>query len=187
MELRTRTMVVVINGAPGVGKDAFMDICAKYCDDYEFANMAKLSAIDPVKDLLSGLGWDRNTKTGEVRDMLSNMKQFWVDHQDGPTLYLITNIINFHQMHMKEDNIVFCCIREPEEIHKLMRILQPMNIFGIHGTTLCIDRGITSMANNKSDDVNAIHSFKYDKYIKNDGTVKDLERIANEYLNWLMK
>lgn len=187
MELRTRTFVVVINGAAGCGKDTFMSLCHKYCNDYESANVQLLSAIDPVKDLLRGLGWDGSTKTDEVRDMLANMKQFWVDHQDGPTLYLITSILNFHQIHMKEDNIVFCCIREPADIDKLMRILQPMDIFGVHGTTLKIDRDVTVTANNKSDNIDAINSFPYDHCISNNGTVKQLEEQAHKYIDWLLK
>lgn len=187
MELQTRTFVVVVNGLAGSGKDTFVDECMKYCDDYECANVLNLSTIDPVKELLRGLGWDANTKTDEVRDMLSNMKQFWVDHQNGPTLYLITNILNFHQMHMKEDNIIFCHIREPEEIHKLMRIIRPMWIFGIYGTTVKVERNVMVTAANKSDNADVINSYSYDKVIDNNGEIQLLGVRAANYVDNLLK
>ena len=62
-----------------------------------------------------------------------------------------------------------------------------MDIFGVHGTTLKIDRKVTVTANNKSDSVDAINSFPYDHCISNNGTVKQLEEQAHKYIDWLLK
>lgn len=184
---RTRTFVIVVNGAAGCGKDTFMDMCEEYCNDYESANVLRLSAIDPVKDIIRSLGWD-GTKTDEVRDMLSRLKQFWVDNQDGPTMYLFTNIMNFHQSHMGNDNIIFCCIREPKEIKKLINAVAGVEIFGMYSMTVLIQRvGTIITAENSSDDINNIINYNYHKIIANSGTLEDLKKQAHEYIDAILK
>ena len=139
MRFTTRTKVVIINGKPQSGKDTFCKYAQGYCDDDESANTLIISSVDPLKEMLTQLGWD-GTKTDKIRDMLMDMKQLWAQNQDGPTMFLFNNILEFHKACTGEDNIVFVHIREPEEIKKLVNALTGFESMGIDVISLLVIR-----------------------------------------------
>lgn len=167
---KTRTKVVVINGAPQSGKDTFVDLATKYCDMDESANVLNLSSVDIIKGALASFGWD-GEKTDEVRNIISAIKKIWISAQNGPTMFLMNNILKFHEEYVGEDNIVFCHIREPEEIGKLEDIMRGMNVVGIDFMTLLIIRvkdAIDTDNLSDSDNPTKIMEYPYDEVIYND-------------------
>lgn len=192
MRFTTRTKVVIINGKPQSGKDTFCKYARGYCDDYESANTLIISSVDPLKEMLAQLGWD-GTKTDEIRDMLMCMKQLWVQNQDGPTMFLFNNILEFHKACTGEDNIVFVHIREPEEIKKLVNALTGFESMGIDVISLLVIRKGGEDTQNqpaetrKSDDEALINSYNYDITINNDGDLIRLQELAAEFVDKLLE
>ena len=187
--MKTRTKVVIINGTPMAGKDTFVDLATKYCDMDESANILNLSSVDLIKEMLYGFGWDGD-KTNNIRDIISKIKQIWINAQNGPTMFLINNIMNFHQMHQMEDNIVFCHIREPEEINKLCKALVGFDAVGIDVMTLFIIRNtdnidITSMIDADNPDI--ISNYHYDMIINNDGDLVQFDEKVIKFINELLE
>lgn len=192
MRFTTRTKVVIINGKSQSGKDTFCKYAQGYCDDDESANTLIISSVDPLKEMLTQLGWD-GTKTDEIRDMLMCMKQLWVQNQDGPTMFLFNNILEFHKACTGEDNIVFVHIREPEEIKKLVNALTGFESMGIDVISLLVIRkGGEDTPNQpaetrKSDDEALINSYNYDITINNDGDLIRLQELAAEFVDKLLE
>ena len=192
MRFTTRTKVVIINGKPQSGKDTFCKYAQGYCDDDESANTLIISSVDPLKEMLTQLGWD-STKTDKIRDMLMDMKQLWVQNQDGPTMFLFNNILEFHKACTGEDNIVFVHIREPEEIKKLVNALTGFESMGIDVISLLIIRGSGEDTPNqpaetrRSDDEALINSYEYDVTINNDEDLIKLQELAAEFVDKLLE
>ena len=192
MRFTTRTKVVIINGKPQSGKDTFCKYAQGYCDDDESANTLIISSVDPLKEMLTQLGWD-GTKTDKVRDMLMDMKQLWVQNQDGPTMFLFNNILEFHKACTGEDNIVFVHIREPEEIKKLVNALTGFESMGIDVISLLVIRkGGEDTPNQptetrRSDDEALINSYEYDVTINNDEDLIKLQELAAEFVDKLLE
>lgn len=192
MRFTTRTKVVIINGKPQSGKDTFCKYAQGYCDDDESANTLIISSVDPLKEMLTQLGWD-GTKTDKIRDMLMDMKQLWVQNQDGPTMFLFNNILEFHKACTGEDNIVFVHIREPEEIKKLVNALTGFESMGIDVISLLVIRkGGEDTPNQpaetrRSDDEALINSYEYDVTINNDEDLIKLQELAAEFIDKLLE
>lgn len=192
MRFTTRTKVVIINGKPQSGKDTFCKYAQGYCDDDESANTLIISSVDPLKEMLTQLGWD-GTKTDKIRDMLMDMKQLWVQNQDGPTMFLFNNILEFHKACTGEDNIVFVHIREPEEIKKLVNALTGFESMGIDVISLLVirkggeDTPNQSAETRRSDDEALINSYKYDVTINNDEDLIKLQELAAEFVDKLLE
>ena len=192
MRFTTRTKVVIINGKPQSGKDTFCGFAQGYCDDDESANTLIISSVDPLKEMLAQLGWD-GTKTDEIRDMLMCMKQLWVQNQDGPTMFLFNNILEFHKACTGEDNIVFVHIREPEEIKKLVNALTGFESMGIDVISLLVirkggeDTPNQPAGTRRSDDEALINSYEYDMTINNDGDLIRLQELAAEFVDKLLE
>lgn len=192
MRFTTRTKVVIINGKPQSGKDTFCKYAQGYCDDDESANTLIISSVDPLKEMLTQLGWD-STKTDKIRDMLMDMKQLWVQNQDGPTMFLFNNILEFHKACTGEDNIVFVHIREPEEIKKLVNALTGFESMGIDVISLLVIRkGGEDTPNQpaetrRSDDEALINSYEYDVTINNDEDLIKLQELAAEFVDKLLE
>ena len=192
MRFTTRTKVVIINGKPQSGKDTFCKYAQGYCDDDESANTLIISSVDPLKEILTQLGWD-GTKTDKIRDMLMDMKQLWVQNQDGPTMFLFNNILEFHKACTGEDNIVFVHIREPEEIKKLVNALTGFESMGIDVISLLVIRESGEDTPNqpaetrRSDDEALINSYEYDVTINNDEDLIKLQELAAEFVDKLLE
>lgn len=192
MRFTTRTKVVIINGKPQSGKDTFCKYAQGYCDDDESANTLIISSVDPLKEMLTQLGWD-GTKTDNIRGMLMDMKQLWVQNQDGPTMFLFNNILEFHKACTGEDNIVFVHIREPEEIKKLVNALTGFESMGIDVISLLVIReGGEDTPNQptetrRSDDEALINSYEYDVTINNDEDLIKLQELAAEFVDKLLE
>lgn len=192
MRFTTRTKVVIINGKPQSGKDTFCKYAQGYCDDDESANTLIISSVDPLKEMLTQLGCD-GTKTDKIRDMLMDMKQLWIQNQDGPTMFLFNNILEFHKACTGEDNIVFVHIREPEEIKKLVNALTGFESMGIDVISLLVIRkGGEDTPNQpaetrRSDDEALINSYEYDVTINNDEDLIKLQELAAEFVDKLLE
>ena len=186
----TRTKVVIINGAPGAGKDSFAKLAQAYCNNYECANVLNLSSVDPIKDVLEGFGWDGN-KDDIARNIISDIKKIWINAQNGPTTFMLYNILEWHKQHAEEDNIIFCHIREPEEIWKLKNILSGMDEIGIEVMTMFIMRAGNTVDECNTDNIRdsdnpkLISQFPYDRIIYNDGDLPQLDEKVYEFINEL--
>lgn len=77
--------VVVINGAPGAGKDKFIELCASIAHPSNLIH--NFSTVDKVKEIARIVGWN-GEKTPEARKFLSDLKRIFVEWNDLPMIEL---------------------------------------------------------------------------------------------------
>lgn len=170
--------VVIVNGAPGSGKTTFESICEGYLG-WHFCRSR--STVDKVKEIAEMCGWD-GAKTLENRKFLSDLKDLLTNYNDLP----FTDIIDYKDAFSKQlvnsglnekMSLLFVDDREPAHIERIKKELGAV--------TLLIRRDISE--NNPTSnhaDANVLN-YNYDYVINNNGTLKDLEEQAIEFLKFL--
>ena len=183
-----KTRVIIINGVAESGKDTFVEYVSQYCQMDDSANVLNLSSVGPIKDMLMGFGWNGD-KILQVRDCISLIKDIWIGANNGPTMYLLNNILEFYKAHFDEDNIIFCHIREKAEIDKLSNILSGMDILGIEYIIMYVRReqdNIEDRINKDNIINNNADPFYYDMIIDNDKDLEYLKEIAEDFTDELL-
>lgn len=161
--------IIVINGSGGVGKDTFVEFCKKY------TKVLNISSVDKVKEAAHVLtGWN-GEKDEKSRKLLSDLKEMGIKYNDAPFKY-ITNMVE--EFKKSEDQLMFIHIREPEEIQKCK------NAFNANAL-LITNKNVSGIVTNHSD--KDVLNFNYDYHIENDGTLKELEDKAKEFVYYLEK
>lgn len=176
------THVIIINGCATAGKDEFVQCAMEACEDTDY-NVYNTSSVGRIENMLEHLGWD-GSKTDEVRDLIAQMKQFWVANQNGPLNEFLDIVTDIHNQTADGDvNFIFHHVREPQEIDKYRSVFENMDIIGIHFHTLLVKRfGVGSTATNQSDNEDNINRYDYDKIITNT-SIKELHEQAGRYIS----
>lgn len=179
--------VIIVNGKPRSGKDTAIRYIAEYCEGTEIAVCEAHSTIEPVKSLLRKFGWSGD-KTDEARNIMAQMKQFWINNSDGPLKHCIDIIIDMAQRDKNNDLVIMFQIREPDEIAKLVNALRPVErAYNLSVSTLFVNRSkADGKAYGNSADTN-VADYKYDNIIVNDGTLDELKEVAIKYINELLE
>lgn len=161
--------IFVINGSGGVGKDTFVEFCEKYC------RVKIISSVDKVKEAARILtGWD-GTKDEKSRKLLVDLKQLGIEYNDAPFKYIVQSVQEFEN---NNEEIMFIHIREISEIEKVKKAINAKTI-------LVTNKNIETITSNESD--KNVENYEYDFHIKNDGTLEDLDKIANTFVNKLKR
>lgn len=155
-----KKLVIVINGAGGVGKDTLCDLAKKHF------RVFNISSITPIKELATLAGWD-GRKDDRSRKFLSDLKRLTVEYNDLPTAWALER---YREFLLSDDDVMFVHIREPEEIAKFVR--------GTSGTARSLlvrggERMSKTHYGNASDD--EVENYSYDYYFLNDSTIEDAE------------
>ena len=160
-------LVIVINGAGGVGKDTLCDIAK------EHFRIKNVSSITPIKEIAALCGWDGG-KDDKARKFLSDLKRLTVEYNDFPTLWLMERYSEFLS---SDEEIMFVHIREGEEIEKFVKATG-----GIAKTLLvrARERMKHHQYGNVSDDL--VENYNYDYYFDND---KPLDIGGKEFISLL--
>ena len=168
--------IVVINGAPTVGKDAFVRLCQKHllwCGNF--------STVDFVKEVAAICGWD-GIKSAGNRKFLSDLKDLLTEWNDIPYKKIERAIELYEEKALSYDfssNDVLCFIhcREPKEIQKFV---DKMN-----AKTLLIRRPSVENVHQSNHADEQVLDYCYDYIITNDGTMEELETKAIAFLKEL--
>lgn len=107
-----KKLVVVINGAGGVGKDT---MCTFAAQEYRVRNV---SSVDPIKAIARMAGWDGD-KSDKSRKMLSDLKMLFTQYNDLCLRYIKEQ---YQQFLDGDEQVMFVHIREPEEIARFAAV-----------------------------------------------------------------
>lgn len=162
---------VIINGSGGCGKDTFVG----FCQDIN-PNVLNISTIDEVKNIAIKMGWD-GFKREKDRKFLSDLKDLWEEYNHGPSEDVIkkTKLFKIKMNSLGHNNaVVFIHCREPQYIEKLKNELNAI-------TLLIVNPKIPLILTNHAD--RYVLEYQYDYIIENDGTLNDLQKKADNFLN----
>lgn len=102
-------IVILLNGSPRSGKDTFADVALKEYDGI------KHSTIDECKEFAVNMGWD-GEKDDISREMLSELKKFYIKYFDGPFRDLTWKI---KWQRQNDTKVFFTFSREGAEIQRV--------------------------------------------------------------------
>lgn len=167
--------IICVNGYARSGKDTFCDYAF-----FKRGLVYNYSTIDGVKKIAEAIGWD-GKKDERGRKFLSDLKDCLTSYNDYPTQSIITDIRNRNSVIDEEcyDAIVYLVhMREPEEIERWK------NDYGAR--SLLIQRpGVKQDWGNHADD--EVMNIEYDYIVRNDGTLKELEANAINFIDMIRK
>ena len=167
-----KKIVMVINGAGGVGKDTLCDLASKY---YRIRN---ISSITPVKELAAMAGWD-GSKDDRSRKFLADLKALLVDYNDYPTAWALRQ---YNEFKTTDEQIMIVHIREPKEIAKFV------NATGGEALTMLVragERMKRGAYGNAADD--GVENYYYDYYFDNDKPLDEAEVNIKEFFRRLVE
>ena len=164
-----KKLVVVINGAGGVGKDTMCGFVAK---EYKVRNV---SSVDPIKAIARMAGWDGD-KSDKSRKMLSDLKMLFTQYNDLCLRYIKEQYGLFL---LSDEQVMFVHIREPEEIARFVAVAPE------HIKTLLITNSAKELHvyQNASDD--NVERYDYDGQYDNCLSLEETEAAFMKFFrNW---
>ena len=175
--------VIIVNGKPKSGKDIFVDACRKYISDTDIGIVHNISSVTPIKEMLENYFYWDGTKSDVWRNMIAEIKRLWINACNGPTKYLFNTIYTIDESSYG-DAYIFVMIREPDEILKLVELINTINIvMDVDVTTLYIDRcSVNDIEYGNKSDMD-VRSYEYDIYICNDDGLDELNTEAIKFIN----
>lgn len=178
-------MVFIINGSGGIGKDEFIKCIMRR------THVDNISSIDPVKRIYSSIeGYthiDIADKNEINRKLLADTKHLFDERFDFTENYVLDKLddfLNHRCLNIKNysdepvSDIAFVHIREPENIAKIV------NKISVYTILMKSDR-VNSITSNSADA--NVEEYNYDMVISNNGTIDDLDNIANSFVNGCTK
>lgn len=154
-------LVMVINGAGGVGKDTLCDLSAKHF------KVRNISSVDPIKEIATFCGWT-GVKDDKARKFLHDLKTLTAEYNDFPTNWAL-NV--FREFMKNDEQILYVHIREPWEIEKFVKATDGV------AKTLLVRGGARTRSDaygNAADD--SVEQYEYDYYFLNDKSLEEAER-----------
>lgn len=112
-----KTILVLLNGHAGVGKDTFVAFCRDYANKHN-CEVMNLHRSDAPKAALTSLGWD-SEKDEETRTLLKNIID-WMEPRGLLDRYLQTQLEAAKSVFADKDLMVFYHVRDPEVMYALI-------------------------------------------------------------------
>lgn len=169
--------IVIVNGAPGAGKDTFVN----YCSEALNGHCLNVSTVDFVKEIARECGWD-GVKTPKNRKFLSDLKKLLTDWDDVPYKKVESEIKLFQSIqeyqHADKAAVVFIHCREPQEIDKFKKRL--------NASTLLMRRASVENLDQSNSSDSDVFKYNYDYEISNDTTLGELRIKALEFVHQLL-
>lgn len=176
--------VIIMNGKPECGKDTFVSYAVRCINDRKIGYGIHLSSINPIKDICRQLGWN-GEKTDYWRSVMSDLKAVWVESCDGPTRYILENILAYKSEH--GDSFIFVDIRETYEISKIYRILKELRCINIIVKSVIIKRPEVDNKKHRNSSDNNVDKINYDYTIHNDSNLECLKNKAYNFIEEIVK
>ncbi len=153
--------VIVVNGKPRVGKDTFVDACVGEIEA-NGRGACSYSSVDSIKQAAKMMGWD-GVKREEDREFLSQLK-------DMASKQYNHSMVQQAQLIFSGDyDVIFCMIREPEEIRNLGLLCEMFPSFITFRAILIKDKESESKEFDYHSD-NDVENYHYDDTIMNHKT-----------------
>lgn len=168
--------VVIINGAPGAGKDSFVTMCKDILGEKLVCNV---STVDFVKEVATFCGWG-GLKTPESRKFLSDLKRVLTEWGNVPFYKTLHTIEDFADS-LRDDGmygkgVVFIHCREPEQIDQFVEE------FDYSAVTLLVRRDAAESVEQINDSDNSVLNYSYDYTVYNNHSLSALRAQAEVFL-----
>ena len=157
--------IFIQNSVGGSGKDTWAGLVGKYIPAHKY------SIIDLPKEAAKVLGWDGG-KTEKDRKFLSDIMDLSTAYNDSPFRDVLSVVTDFKN-NLIEDEVLFIDMRDPKDIARAVET------FGAE-TILIRNPSVEKIESNHADA--NVEEYEYDYIIENDGTLEQLDMMANFFV-----
>ena len=157
--------VFILNGVGSVGKGKFVEFVSKHIPT------CKYSIADLPKEAATILGWDGG-KTEKDRRFLSYMIDLATEYNDSPFRDVVSIVTDFKSNKIETD-VLFVDMRSPKDIARAVKTFDAE-------TVLLRNPRVKPIETNHAD--RNVENYKYDYIIENDGTLEQLENVAEFFV-----
>lgn len=161
--------VIVTNGSGGCGKDTFAKFLSKFCDTYKY------SSIDKAKIIAAQCGWN-NGKSEKDRKFLSDLKLLTTEYSD-MAFNDLKAIVKDFKSDLIPTQLLLIDIREPLEIERAKKEFDAI-------TVLIKNDKVKQITTNMADA--GVFNYNYDYVIDNSGTLAELKKKAEWFVNQML-
>lgn len=171
--------IIIVNGRPRAGKDTLIGFMQNHLREAGVPTMA-FSSIDPVRDLLTGAGFDLSGKTEADRKLLAVVGAAVEEHSHWRTQACIDEIVSFDLNY--GGGVVFLHIREPANIERIRQWVADVGLeMGFSMTTVLLRSNREELVNSNGADA-SVDDVDYDYRLENNGTPELLSWTAKMFL-----
>lgn len=164
--------VYVTSGVGRSGKDTFCEFVGKYIPTYKY------SIVDLPKEAAKVLGWDGG-KSEKDRRFLSDIMDLSTKYNDAPFKDVLSLVTDFNiNKDFAEYEVLIIDMRDPKDIARAVRE------FGAE-TILIENPNVKKIESNHAD--RDVENYKYDYVIKNNGSLEQLDYVAKEFVEYVIK
>lgn len=159
--------IYITSGVGRSGKDTFCEFVSKYIPTYKY------SIVDLPKEAAKVLGWDGG-KTEKDRKFLSDVMDLSTDYNDAPFKDVLSLVTDFkNSKDFDEYDVLIIDMRDPKDIARAVET------FGAE-TILVHNPKVRKIESNHAD--RDVENYEYDYIIENDGTLEQLNKIAEWFV-----
>lgn len=179
--MKSKKVMIFINGYGGTGKDTFIDFCKKekILDHIKILNF---STIDPTKQAAKVFGW-KGLKREKDRQFLIALKILSKKYNNGPRQHIICELDKYNKV--MEKQIIFVHTRESDEIDEFKKYFVESGLVN-NTLSLLIERHQNTDNICTADKVFDLENYKYDYKITVNSLQESKEQ-ANIFINNIIK
>ncbi|AZO29309.1 hypothetical protein [Mesorhizobium sp. M1B.F.Ca.ET.045.04.1.1] len=163
-----RKLVVVVNGHPRSGKDTVVNGLSEVLKEFGWLTGA-ISSIDPIRNVLRGLGIPVDKKTTAERDLLANMKACLEGYDNWVTRSCVSSALARLDIGYSGKDVIFLHVREPAAIALTKELLPD----SVEFLTIFVDRAAAEQVSTNAADAN-VENYPYDISLGNNGDLASL-------------
>lgn len=171
--LMGKTVVILINGYNGVGKDTLVDSAKSITSE----SIHNISTVDKIKEAAVILGWN-GIKDDTARAALHDLKKLSNKYFNHSRSY----VENFTRQH--SNCFIFVHCREPLELEYFKKFIPEVKP-DTECYSLLVTNDRVTPADNAADQ--GVFEFTYDFIVKNNSTIEDLQKEARNLLENIME
>ena len=139
--------------------------------------VSELSTVDFVKEVAMICGW-KGKKDKKDREFLHDLKEAMEKWDNIPNKKVLEDAENIIKNYLGLNHLFFVNIREPQSIESFSQLVMEQG----YETPIKILMESNMSSNEVDSIVQEIKSIKYDKFYKNNGTLKDLANTAGDFI-----
>lgn len=179
----SKTILVLINGHAGVGKDTFVGFCREWAESESKCRVYNFHRSDAPKDALRYLGWD-GKKDDPTRKLLKDM----VDYMESKGLlnrFLQDELRASISVNTMVDSVMFYHVRDPEVMYELMDIYTSQTDMNVKPISVLITRDLEYPIE-PSDWWGDLEKADYTMTIKLPNDLQKTEKVAIDFMEFLL-
>lgn len=161
--------IFILNGAARSGKDKFVELVNQYALSMHYSYV-----LNSKKAAIEYFGWDGG-KTEKDRKFLADLNTLSSEYNDYPFQDVKSLVEDFNSGYLENVQFLFIDAREISAIDRMKQ--------EFHAETIFVSRKGAAPVTSNHADMDAQTKYDYDYYIKNDGGIEELEKIAKAFVN----